>query len=660
MTDRIRHIAAFSLTALTTVLTVSCATASAAEVLSPLPAADYTVRAVCGPASPGRAGCLSLKLQPLTSEARAHNHPIGVARSVVHAGQAAEGLLGLTPQDLHTAYTLPISPPTTQTIALVDSYNDPTAEADLIAYSKEFGLPECTKVNGCFKQVNQNGSASAETLPFPKTVLALEKAQESASVEVKEEAAEAAGWGVEISLDMETAHAICETCNIVLVEANSPSYANLDAAESTAGEKVGATEISNSWGGPEPYAGETQESESKGPFNRPGIVITASSGDNGYRNWDSAHASEERYANFPASSPHVVAVGGTRLELNKAGEWQGESVWNGNGASGGGCSEVFFAPNWQLKTLGWSSVGCGGLRAVADVSADADPYSGVAVHDSTPGAECEEGVGNWCTIGGTSLASPLIASVFALAGGAGAVEYPARTLYENEATSPASLHDVTSGSNAACLTPFNKATGKSSCTPQKESENSNCEKESICLAGSGYDGPTGVGTPNGLKAFEPTGKAEEPVGEEGAGGSGGGGSGGGTTGGHGTTTPVVPPLAPKAAGAPTPPLLQISALALTLNAIIALNNSHPKISQIGFSFTLTVGASVRMTLAKRIRAHRRHRAHWQTLGHSVSAFAVAGRNIWRLNGRGRLTPGSYRITLTPLHAASRSITFQIG
>jgi hypothetical protein len=657
MTHRIRHFAALSAIATTTVLAVSCAAASAAGVLSPLPASDYTVRAVCGPASPGRAGCLSLKLQPLTATARAHNHPIGVARSVAHAGQAAEGAFGLTPQDLHTAYSLlPISPPATQTIALVDAYNDPTAEADLIAYSKEFGLPECTKANGCFKQVNQNGSASAGTLPFPKTLPELKEAQESASEGEKAEAEEAAGWGVEISLDMETAHAICETCNIVLVEANSPSYKNLEAAESAAaGEKVGATEISNSWGGPEPFAGFSQGTESKSPFNHPGIVITASSGDDGYRNWDSAHASEERYANFPASSPHVVAVGGTRLELSKVtGEWQGETVWNGSGAGGGGCSEIFFAPSWQQKTLGWSSVGCGGFRAVADVSADADPYSGVAVHDSTPGAECEEGVGNWCTIGGTSLASPLIASVFALAGGAGEVEYPARTLYENEAASPASVHDVTVGSNAECTTTFNKVTGRSSCTAQKESENSNCPKEAICLAGAGYDGPTGVGTPNGLKAFEPTGKAEEPVGKKE--GEGGGGSGGGT----GGTTTVPTPVVPKAIVVPTPPPLALSGLALTMNAIVALNNSHPKISQIGFAFTLTVAATVRVTLAKRIRAHRHRRAHWQTVGRSVSASAGAGRNSWRLTGHGKLTSGAYRITLTPLHAASRSVTFQIG
>jgi hypothetical protein len=651
MTARIRNIAALSLAALTTGLACVCATAAAAGVVSPLPRSDYIVHALCTTPSPGHAGCLSLELQPITAAARARSHPIGMARTVLRAGQAAEGNFGLTPQNLHIAYQLPTSPSATQTIALVDAYNDPTAETDLNAYSKEFGIPECTEASDCFKQVNQNGVATTNKLPFPKTVLELEEAQAGTALE-KEEAAEAAGWGVEISLDIETAHAICETCHIVLVEANNSEYLNLEAAESQAAT-LGATEISNSWGGPE--AGETIGAESASPFNHPGIVITASSGDNGYLNWDSENAGEIGYANFPASSPHVVAVGGTRLELSKVtGEWQAESVWNGNGASGGGCSENFFAPLWQQGALSWSSVGCGGFRAIADVSADADPYTGVAVHDSTPGAECEGTVldPNWCTIGGTSLASPLIAAVFALAGGAGEVEYPARTLYENELASPASLHDIASGSNAACEKPFTKA-GLSGCTAKEESEASKCVNKAICLAGVGYDGPTGVGTPNGIKAFEPTGEAPlEEATESPEGGSGG-------------EKPPTKSSAPPPAGLTAPPPapatpapVQISALALTVNAIVALNNSHPKISQIGFAFTINATTTVRMTLAKRVHIH--HRSIWKTFGRSTSASAFAGRNTWRLAGHGRLRPGRYRVTLTPTHAASKALTFLIG
>jgi hypothetical protein len=290
------------------------------------------------------------------------------------------------------------------------------------------------------------------------------------------------------------------------------------------------------------------------------------------------------------------------------------------------------------------------------VSADADPYTGVAVHDSTPGAGCNGTVAdpNWCTIGGTSLASPLIAAVFALAGGAGEVAYPARTLYENERSSSSSLHDVTVGSNAACSQPFNEETGLSACSPKEESEASKCVNEAICLAVAGYDGPTGVGTPNGIKAFEPTGKPaeEEPPASPKS------GSGGGEeepifptrSAPTGSTPSVPPPVVPVA--------VQLSALALTVHAIVALNASHPKVSQIGFTFTINAATAVRVTVAKRIHVH--HRSRWKTLGRSVSAATVLGRNTWRLAGQGRLSPGRYRITLAPAHAASKSLTFLIG
>jgi hypothetical protein len=106
----------------------------------------------------------------------------------------------------------------------------------------------------------------------------------------------------------------------------------------------------------------------------------------------------------------------------------------------------------------------------------------------------------WCTIGGTSLASPLIASTFALAGGANKIEYPAKTLYENELKSTGSLHDVTTGSNGECKKPFSE-TGLSACTTAEEAKS--CASKAICVAGTGYDGPTGVGTPDGITAFKP-------------------------------------------------------------------------------------------------------------------------------------------------------------
>ena len=480
-----------------------CTQAAAAGTVSPLPRSDYTVRAVCAAPAPRRAGCLALQLVPRTAEARAHTYPIGVTRATRATPSAApspaEGAFGLRPQDLHSAYQLPTSASGTQTIALVDAYNDLTAEEDLGAYAKEFRLPECTTGDGCFKKVNQNGETG--NLPFPKSTSELESARKGSQA-AREEAAEATGWGLEISLDIEVSHAICQNCHILLVESNEPSYEDLEKAEKSAAT-LGAGEISNSWAGPE--AGETPELESASPFNHPGIVITAAAGDNGYLNWDAASSLEKGYVNFPASSPHVVAVGGTRLTLGAGSAWAGETVWNGDHATGGGCSVVFTAQPWQQNVSDWSAVGCGTKRAVADVAADADPYTGVAVHYTS--TECEykyeeakvKHVVYWCPIGGTSVASPLMASVFALAGGANGVAYPAKTLYENEVKSPASLHDVTVGSNGECSKPFTE-TGLSGCTPAEEAAKS-CASKAICLAATGYDGPTGVGTPDGIAAF---------------------------------------------------------------------------------------------------------------------------------------------------------------
>jgi hypothetical protein len=507
-----RHGSASAAIALALVGGALWAQPAGASTASRLPRSDYSVRAACAAPAPGRAGCLALQLVPLTAEARAHTHPIGVSRpsSVAPNGSPspAAGDFGVIPQDLHAAYQLPTSASSVQTIALVDAYNDPSAEADLATYSQEFGLPECTAANGCFEQVNQDGETGHP--PFPKTTEQLEAARKGSTAE-RREAKEAIGWAVEISLDIETARAVCQNCHIALVETNSPSYANLDAAENAA-VGLGAGEVSNSWAGPE--CNENECLPDSAAFNHPGVVITVAAGDDGYLNW--LEQSRSAYANFPASSPQVVAVGGTRLESGRAGEWSGESVWNdggesegvkeGHGAGGGGCSVQFDAQPWQQEVADWSSVGCGDKRAVADVSADADPYTGVPVYDSAPGRECEtvreKHVVHWCTYGGTSVASPLIAATFALAGGANGVRYPAKTLYENAAKSPGSLHDVTQGSNGECLSPFDEETRLTGCTASEEGTTS-CASQAICLARSGYDGPTGVGTPDGIAAFIP-------------------------------------------------------------------------------------------------------------------------------------------------------------
>jgi hypothetical protein len=682
-----------------------CAAAAAASAVAPLPASDYTVRPVCAAPAPGYAGCLALELVPKTAAARAHTHPLGITRSQpIVAAKASEGAFGLRPEDLHSIYQLPTTAASTQTIALVDAYNDPNAEADLKAYDEEFGLPECTGANKCFEQFNQKGqSKETGNLPFPESNEAREadettcKTGTGAAKEVAcEEVEEAVGWAEEMSLDIEVSHATCQSCKIKLVEADSASFVDLDEAEKAAAT-LGATEISNSWGGSE--QGVTASEDNASPFNNPDTVITASAGDDGYLDWDAEEGAEKGFADYPASSPHVVAVGGTRLlgPLGPGGTWAGETVWNGDGAGGGGCSVTLTAAPWQQSTADWESVGCGQHRAVADISADADPYTGVAVYDSSFKCEYEEGgvvhVVHWCTIGGTSLASPLIASVFALAGGANGVEYPAETLYENEAEDPVTLHDIVSGSNGECTQPFNEEDGLSGCTALQEA--ASCSEKAICLAREGYDGPTGVGTPDGIAAFEPVSEevrrkneekrlAAEKLREEErrteqereerqrkekeaeeekkqGGGSGGSGSGGNSstngssTNGSSTTTTASSSTASTVAGQPT---IRLSALTLTLNAIVALNRTRPAISQVGFTFTLSAATRVGVTLAKRVRVHGRTR--WLTLAGSLTTTATKGHNGLHLRGQHALAAGSYRLTLTPEKGTARSITFRIG
>jgi hypothetical protein len=424
-------------------------------------------------------------------------------------------------------------------------------------------------------------------------------------------------------------------------------------------------------------------------------------------------------ASFPATSPHVIAVGGTRLLTTAGGVWQSETVWNdegeiegvpkGYGAGGGGCSSIFGAQPWQSAVTDWPEVGCGTKRAVSDISADADPYTGVAVFYTS--RECEsryqEQTVHWCTYGGTSLASPIIASTYALAGGAQGVSYPSKTVYENATARPGARRDVVSGSNGTCTKPFNENTGASGCTIHEEGKA--CAQMAICLARSGFDGPSGVGTPHGLNLFLLSGeaelseaeaeskeqpeRAEEATRREAAiheeeverteelkhteelkraeelqraeeakrreEESKAHESGPPVLGGY---TPPPAPVAPLTVPVPAtvsePVVPQISALALTLRALIALDTGRPRVRQVAFAFNLNATAKVRITLAKRVRV--RGHTRWQTMGRSLTITARAGRTSGHLGGHDVLAPGVYRLTATPAHGAARSVPFQIG
>jgi hypothetical protein len=493
-------------------LALLCLPAAQASALSPLPRSDYGVRSVCGAPAPGHVACLALELLPTTAAARARTHPLGMRTAqAITAGSAAQGAYGLGPQQLRNAYfpgeepRAPASQP--QTIAIVDAYNDLGAEADLKAYDEEFSLPECSAANGCFEQVNQKGERGKP--PFPSSVGKRYEAEllceDASAPEGEREAAceaveEADGWSLEMSLDIEMAHAICQNCHIALVEAENSKIASLEAAEETAarprsGGGVGAEEISNSWGAGEPAS----DSEA---FNHPGVVVVAASGDSGYLRRKAFGFGVE----YPASSPRVVAVGGTSLTLTGTGgqAWASESVWGG---SGGGCGVSFPAPAWQREVSDWASLGCGtgseSKRASNDVAADADPYTGVAVYDSVPYLSPEEpprdgSPPGWVPLGGTSVASPIVASMFALAGGAHGVAYPAQTLYTHLGSGL--LHDIAEGGNGECEGFYGDGCSGSMVPLSLEDCGSGAL---ICNASAGYDGPSGVGTADGVGAFAP-------------------------------------------------------------------------------------------------------------------------------------------------------------
>ncbi|MFJ2817233.1 peptidase S8 [Streptomyces sp. NPDC087294] len=351
----------------------------------------------------------------------------GIAPKTVTPDATSATPTGYGPSDLQSAYGLTSassSKGSGETIAIVDAYDDPNAEADLATYRSYYGLSACTTANGCFSKVSQTGSTSA--LPTADS-----------------------GWAGEISLDVDMASAICPNCNITLVEAKSASDANLGTAVNEA-VKLGAKFVSNSYGGDESSSDTTYDSSY---YNHPGVAITASSGDEAYG------------AEYPAASKYVTAVGGTKLSTSSSSRGWTESVWKTSSTegTGSGCSADDAKPSWQTDT------GCT-KRMIADVSAVADPATGVSVYDSYG----DDGTG-WNTYGGTSASAPIIASVYALAGTPGSSDYPAQYPYDAAGTS--ALNDVTSGNNGTCSTSY------------------------FCTAGSGYDGPTGWGTPEGLDAF---------------------------------------------------------------------------------------------------------------------------------------------------------------
>ncbi|MCU6481051.1 hypothetical protein [Arthrobacter sp. A2-55] len=397
--------------------------------------AGHRHQAVCAPATRGHASCDAVKDLDVGG-------PLASASTVPY---------GYAPSDLQAAYKLPAATAGAGvTVAVVDAYDDPTAESDLAAYRAKFGLPGCTASNGCFAKVDQRGGAA-----YPHAD---------------------AGWSTEISLDLDMVSAACPLCNILLVEADTTSIADLGAAVNMAVAK-GAVAVSNSYGTPS----SSLDSSFDGYYNHPGVAVTASAGDTGYG------------AEYPAASAYVTAVGGTSLSRDASARGWAESAWSG---SGSGCSYASTKPAWQ------ADAGCT-TRTVTDVSAVADPGTGLAVYSAATG---------WTVVGGTSASAPLIAAVYAMAGVPPSGSNPAQFPYLHAGQ----LNDVVTGSNGSCSGAY------------------------LCSSTVGYDGPTGLGTPAGVSAF--AGGAAQP-----------------------TPTPTPTP-SPTPTPVPSPPVHAITSLADTVYA----------------------------------------------------------------------------------------------
>ncbi|HEX4203691.1 MAG TPA: peptidase S8 [Ktedonobacteraceae bacterium] len=364
--------------------------ANAGSQQAPAARSARAFKNACAQARKGRASCLALV--STTTVLKPNGKALGAHPNASSPGGSAP----YSPANLAAAYNLPTNAGTSQTVAIVDAQDDPNAEADMNTYRSQFGLPACTSSSGCFSKVDQNGGTN-----YP---------------------AADGGWAEEISLDLDMVSAICNNCHILLVEANSASFSDLGQAENTAAS-LGANEISNSYGGGE-SSGDSSTCNSY--YNHSGVVITASSGDGGLG------------VESPADCGNVVGVGGTTLNSDGS-----ETAWS---SAGGGCSSYIGEPSWENSGV----TNCGN-RAVSDVSADADPNTGVYVYDTYQ-------QGGWLQVGGTSASSPIIASVYALAGG---------------------------GSNDAASIPWGRYT--SGCLNQ--------------VGGQTYQYQAGLGSPNGTGCF---------------------------------------------------------------------------------------------------------------------------------------------------------------
>jgi Subtilase family len=355
---------------------------------------------------------------------------------------------GLGPAELQSAYRIQsdVIVGAKPTVGIVIAFGYSAIESDLGAYRSQFGLPPCTKANGCLRVVNQRGEAS----PLPP------------DPPIEED------WTLETALDVDMVSAACPLCNILVVQADDNLSDGLFLGQRAA-VQLGATVISNSWGATETRStSPAQTTRNESFFNHPNVAIFAASGDHGFN--DEGAGTAGPGPNYPATSAHVIAVGGTRLVRAPGARGWDETAWRSGGSA---CSYAIPKPAYQTASP------CP-FKANTDIAAIGDPSTGAAVYNARGGG--------WRVAGGTSASSPFVAAVFAATGNGtqtGAFV----------ASNPDKLNDVIVGNNGSCGT-----------------------MTLLCNAAAGWDGPTGFGTPNATALLPPGyghGPNEEPKEDDG-------------------------------------------------------------------------------------------------------------------------------------------------
>jgi MYXO-CTERM domain-containing protein len=320
---------------------------------------------------------------------------------------------GLGPAQIQSAYQIDPTKARPATVAIVDAFGYADLESDLATYRAQFGLPPCTRANGCLTILNQNG----QTAPLPP------------------ESPPDNDWSEETALDVDAISAACPTCKIIVVQADDPSMNMYTAQDAAAAARP--TVISDSWGTPTPVGADPSPLEPF--FDHPGIAQFVSSGDSGYDEGGQGPT-------YPSTSAHTISVGGTKLvQAGNARGWS-ETAWTRGGSS---CAYTIARPAYQTASP------CT-FRAASDIAAIGDPATGLAVYNTR--------AGGWVVVGGTSAASPLVAALFASIG-------RGDITVAELAQKTSALFDVTSGSNGPC-------------------------GNILCNATTGWDGPTGFGTPS--------------------------------------------------------------------------------------------------------------------------------------------------------------------